>query len=128
MGHRSRPVTSRHDVVQRAEAFVSARIGESVSIGQLSRVVGVSERSLRNAFYDVRGMGPKRCIVRARLDEVRRALHDTGVTRGAVTTIAADHGFYELGRFASTYKAAFGETPSQTLRHRTSDAETAVAS
>ena len=82
----------------------------------LCQVAGVSERSLRNAFYDVRGMSPKRCAVRARLAEVRRALSDASGTRGAVTAIATDYGFFELGRFASTYKAMFGESPSATLR------------
>jgi AraC family ethanolamine operon transcriptional activator len=114
-------------VVQRAEAFLSARVTETVSIAQLSRVVGVSERSLRNAFYDVRGMSPKRCAVLARLNEARRALRDAGAARGAVTAIAMDYGFFELGRFAGTYKAVFGETPSETLRHSIG-VETAVAS
>jgi AraC family ethanolamine operon transcriptional activator len=103
-------------VVERAEAFLNARVGEPVSIAQLSRATGVSERSLRNAFYDVRGMSPKRSAVRTRLVEVRRALSDAHGTRGSVTTIATDYGFFELGRFAGTYKAAFGETPSETLR------------
>ena len=33
-----------------------------------------------------------------------------------VTRIATDHGFYELGRFASRYRAVYGERPSETLR------------
>jgi AraC family transcriptional regulator, ethanolamine operon transcriptional activator len=114
--HSTQPITSRRQVVERAEAFLSARIDEPVSIAQLCRVAGVSERSLRNAFYDVRGMSPKRWAVRNRLTEVRRALSDANGTRGAVTTIATDYGFFELGRFASTYKAVFGESPSATLR------------
>ena len=114
--HSPRPPASRQQVVERAEAFLIARIGEAVSIGDLCRAAGVSERSLRNAFYDVRGMSPKRCVVRARLAEVRRALSDAGGARGAVTTIATDYGFFELGRFAGTYKSMFGESPSDTLR------------
>ena len=114
--HSTPSITSRQQVVERAEAFLSTRIDKSVSIAQLCRVAGVSERSLRNAFYDVRGMSPKRWAVRTRLAEVRRALSDANGTRGAVTTIATDYGFFELGRFASTYKAVFGETPSATLR------------
>jgi transcriptional regulator GlxA family with amidase domain len=114
----SDPITSRRQVVERVEAFLSARIDESVSIARLCRVAGVSERSLRNAFYDVRGMSPKRCAMRSRLAEVRRALGDANGARGAVTTIATEYGFYELGRFANTYKLAFGESPSETLRSR----------
>ena len=114
--HSTEATASRRQVVDRAEALLRARVGEAVSIAQLCRVAGVSERSLRNAFYDVRGMSPKRWAVRTRLAAVRRALSDANGTRGAVTTIATDYGFFELGRFASTYKAAFGETPSATLR------------
>jgi transcriptional regulator GlxA family with amidase domain len=107
---------SRQQIVERAEAFLSARTGEPVSIVQLCRIVGVSERSLRNAFYTVRGMSPKRCAVRARLAEVRQALSVANGMRGAVTAIATDYGFFELGRFARRYKAVFGESPSATLR------------
>ena len=116
------PIASRQQVVERAEAFLSATIGEPVSIPQLSRVVGVSDRTLRNAFRALRGMSPKRCAVRARLAEARRALSVAGGTRGAVTSIATECGFFELGRFASNYKALFGESPSATLRgHREPD-------
>jgi transcriptional regulator GlxA family with amidase domain len=111
----SRPI-SRRQLVEQAEAFLRARPSEPVPIAQLCRVVGVSERSLRNAFYAVRGMSPKRSALRARLERVRRALRDADAARGAVTTIATDHGFFELGRFAAKYRAVFGETPSATLR------------
>jgi transcriptional regulator GlxA family with amidase domain len=114
-------------MVERAEAFMSARMGEPVSIRQLCRVVGVSERTLRNAVYHVRGLSPKRCAMRSRLAEVRRALTVAHGIRGAVTTIATDYGFFELGRFASAYKAAFGESPSATLR-RHDDRAASIAS
>jgi transcriptional regulator GlxA family with amidase domain len=51
-----------------------------------------------------------------RLQGVRNALIDDGVTSTTVTTVAAEYGFYELGRFAAIYKDAFGEAPSDTLR------------
>jgi transcriptional regulator GlxA family with amidase domain len=115
-------IPPRQDIVERVEAFLRANTGEAFSTALLCQVAGVSERSLRNAFYDVRGMSPKRCAVRARLAEVRSALSVANGARGAVTTIATDYGFFELGRFASTYKAVFGESPSATLRGRGSAA------
>ena len=61
-------------------------------------------------------MSPKRCMLAERLQNVRRALRQASTRHATVTTVATDHGFYELGRFAATYRQAFGETPSATLR------------
>ena len=79
-------------------------------------MVGISERGLRNAFYTVRGMSPKRAMLAERLRKVHRALARASFSRATVTAVATDHGFYELGRFAVTYRQVFGETPSETLR------------
>jgi AraC family ethanolamine operon transcriptional activator len=86
-----------------------------VTIAQLSAASGVSERSLRNAFYEVCAVGPKRYLRARSLHHVRRAL-TTGALGASVTNVATLHGFYELGRFAGEYRALFGEAPSQTLQ------------
>jgi transcriptional regulator GlxA family with amidase domain len=125
IGSSSRTTVSRRQIVEQVEAFLNARRSQTVPIAHLCHVVGVSERSLRNAFYDVRGMSPKQCVMRTRLDEVRRALRDA---RGNVTTIATNYGFFELGRFAGAYKAVYGETPSETLRRSATASEMARAS
>ena len=106
----------RRDVVERAEAYMRANLGAPVPLPELSRIVGVSERGLRNAFYCVRGMSPMRCLAAERLQGVRRALTDSDAKPVTVTSVATDYGFYELGRFAALYKEAFGEVPSETLR------------
>jgi AraC family transcriptional regulator, ethanolamine operon transcriptional activator len=109
-------MASRRDVVERAEAHMRAHLDAPVSISTLCRVLGCSERGLRNAFYCVRGMSPKRCLLAERLWRVRHALLNPSTEPITVTGVAADYGFYELGRFAATYKEAFGEAPSETLR------------
>jgi transcriptional regulator GlxA family with amidase domain len=103
-------------VVSRAEAYLRAHIGTRVSVARLSRVVGVSERSLRNAFYAVHGMGPKRWMLVERLAGVHRVLREDPSRAVKVTDVASDYGFSELGRFAVSYREAFGESPSATLR------------
>ena len=112
----SRPNPSRREIVERAEQLLRDRSAESLPIAHLSLLVGVSERGLRNAFNAVRGMSPKRFAIHDRLNEVRRALSDPRATNTTVTDVATEYGFFELGRFAGRYKAAFGETPSATLR------------
>ena len=110
-------IRARHAVVVAlAEAYWRAHPSTMVSLATVCRTVGLSERGLRNAFYSVRGMSPKRCMLAERLENARRALRRASTTHATVTTVATDHGFYELGRFAAAYRQAFGETPSATLR------------
>lgn len=114
-----RPVEAaacRRRIVSRAEEFFRCHVGEPVSIARLSSISGVSERSLRNAFYEVCMTSPKRYLRLLQLHQVRRALRAPG-DAATVTDVATLHGFFELGRFAGEYKALFGEVPSQTL-HR----------
>src|SRR5262245_42804399 len=87
---------SHRAAVERAEAYMRAH-AESTPVSELSRLVGLSERGLRDAFYDVRGMSPKRCLLAERLEGVRGALRDSSGGQITVTSIAADYGFYELG-------------------------------
>jgi AraC-like DNA-binding protein len=113
---------SRSRIVSRAEEFFRRHLSEGVSVVQLSTIAGVSERSLRNAFYDVYTTSPKRYLKLWQLHQVRRALRAAHVRTATVTEVATGHGFYELGRFAGAYKSLFGEAPSETLskaKHRT---------
>lgn len=107
---------SAQQVVARTEAYLRANLDGRVSLTELCRIVGLSERGLRNAFYRVHGVSPTRWIMGERLQGVRNALIDEAVPSTTVTSVAAEHGFYELGRFAAIYKDAFGEAPSDTLR------------
>ena len=107
---------SRRRLVQRAAEFLNNHAAEGVRIGELSRVAGVSERTLRKAFHTVHGVSPKQFDLRERLFGARRALCEVDAARKTVTTIACEFGFFELGRFSRAYKAAFGESPSQTIK------------
>jgi transcriptional regulator GlxA family with amidase domain len=113
---RPRVTALQQAAVERAEAYARAHMDPPVTIAALSSVLGMSERSLRNAFHTVRGMSPKRCLLADRLQAARRALGDAGENPVTVTGVATDYGFYELGRFSRAYRKAFGETPSDTLR------------
>jgi transcriptional regulator GlxA family with amidase domain len=110
---------ARRRLVQHAVEFLSSHAAEGVRIGELSRVAGVSERTLRKAFHTVHGLSPKQFDLRQRLFGARRALCHVDATRKTVTTIACEFGFFELGRFSRAYKAAFGESPSQTIKTHT---------
>jgi len=110
------PSPSHSQAVRRALSLVEAHAGEQLSIGELCRAAGVSERTLRNAFHDVHGLSPKQYLIRHGLEEARSALKLAHGARGAVTHVATEYGFFELGRFAGAYRHLFGELPSDTLR------------
>jgi transcriptional regulator GlxA family with amidase domain len=114
-------VSSRVRVVLEAESLLRGHFDHRITMSALSRSVGVSERTLRNAFADVHRESPKRYFLNERLRRAQQALSDVQGADASVTTIATHYGFYELGRFALQYKAMFGESPSHTLRkHRPS--------
>jgi transcriptional regulator GlxA family with amidase domain len=106
---------ARQAAVERIEAYLQAQAGATVPLADLCRLVGLSERSLRNAFYDVRGLGPKRSMVSERLHGAHQALREAAGRQITVTDVATGYGFFELGRFARAYREMFGEPPSATL-------------
>ena len=102
-------------LVQQAEALALASVDEPLHVSALCHVIGVSERTLRNAFHRVHGVPPCRHLRMLRLSNARGALLSADGTLAKVTEIALSFGFVELGRFSVEYKKAFGESPSQTL-------------
>ena len=117
-----RPVPSstqscaRKDLVARAVTLLHEHVAESFTMAELSRLAGVSERTLRGAFHDVLGVSPKQFAIGERLRAAHDALCAADPETTTVTDIATAHGFFELGRFAGRYRCAFGEVPSRTLR------------
>jgi len=107
---------SRRETVRRVEAYLRAHFDSPVRVSNLSRFAGLSERALRDAFYSVHGMSPKRWMLAERLKQVHSVLSGRESAPINVTGAATRYGFYELGRFAATYREAFGEVPSETLR------------
>lgn len=102
--------------VERVEAYLRTHLDTPVTVRILCAMAGMSERRLRDAFRRTRGTSPKRYLVAERLQAVRRVLSDRSVTPMTVTQAATSHGFYELGRFAVSYRSIYGEAPSETLR------------
>ncbi len=97
-----------------------------LSIRELSRLVGVSQRTLEHGFRERFDLTPHQYLTRCRLGLAREALSQANPTCGTVTDIAMRCGFYELGRFAGKYRKFFGELPSETLARRAGKRRTAI--
>jgi AraC-like DNA-binding protein len=108
----------RHDaIIARFEEFLEANPDRPLYLTEICAAIGVAERTLRAFCEEHLGMGPIRFLTLRRMHLVRRALLSAVPSTSTVTRIASDYGFWELGRFAVAYRALFGESPSETLRH-----------
>jgi AraC family transcriptional regulator, ethanolamine operon transcriptional activator len=104
------------DIVRAAEAHALSHVGEHVSVSDLCRVAGASERALEYAFREVMGLTPVAYLIRLRLHRVRQGLLAGTHASTTVTTEALNWGFWHFGEFSRAYKDCFGELPSDTLR------------
>ena len=111
----ARQAGTRSELVSRAVTLLRDHVNEPVTMVELSRQTGVSERTLRAAFHDVLGLSPKQYAIGQRLRAAHEALCAADPETTTVTDIATEYGFFELGRFAGRYRHTFGEAPSQTL-------------
>ena len=110
----------RHDaIIRRFEEFLEANLDRPLYLTEICAAIGVAERTLRASCEEHLGMGPIRFLTLRRMHLVHRALLSAVPSTTTVTRIATDHGFWELGRFAVAYRAAFGEPPSETLKRPT---------
>jgi AraC-like DNA-binding protein len=107
----------RHAVtVARFEQMVSACPDRLPPLATVCAALGVAHRTLRQCCHEHLGMGPSHYLLLRRLQRARDALRRAGSEMATVSGLARQHGFRELGRFAASYRALYGELPSTTLR------------
>lgn len=76
----------------------------------------MSVRGHQEAFRRTLDTTPMACLRQQRLERVREELLVTALGTVSVTEVTTRWGFIHLGRFAASYRAAFSENPSDTLR------------
>jgi len=86
-----------------------------LSVKELCRISGASERTLQYAFLERFSVSPKAYLQSVRFNKVRRELRNGDPHSTRVTDIANDWGFWHMGQFAADYRRYFGELPSKTL-------------
>ena len=99
------------------EEWIDAHLNEAITLGRLCEVAGVGGRCLQKSFIDRHGSSPMQYVTHQRLEATRaRLLKADGYVD--VTSVAMSCGFTHIGRFSTSYRQAFGESPSRTLRRR----------
>ncbi len=75
-----------------------------------------SERTLRRAFTEELGVGPKTYLNALRLNGAYRQLREADPSDTRVNDVAHRWGFWHMGQVAGDYRHLFGELPTRTLR------------
>lgn len=102
--------------LRRAIAFIEANAGSDVSMAGIAAAAHVSVRAVQLAFRQYLDTTPMAYLRRVRLGHARAALQSAAPGDTTVTRVAARWGYAQPSSFAAHYRAAYGESPSQTLR------------
>ena len=103
-------------IMVRFEEVLADHLSRPLQVPELCDRIVVSDRTLRSCCAEFLGMTPSHYVLLRRLKEVRLVLRDADPDKANVAEVANRFGFMQLGRFAGTYRATFGETPSTTLQ------------
>lgn len=106
---------SRRRIVGRARQYMQDHAHEVIAMPDICQAIGTSRRALQYAFEEVMQISPVTYLRTMRLNRVRSELRQCPAST-TVGDVAARWGFWHPSRFASEYKALFGELPSATRK------------
>ncbi|QIG42111.1 AraC family transcriptional regulator [Nocardioides anomalus] len=100
--------------VVRAVAYIETSAHTDITVADIAEAAHVTPRALQYGFRRQLGTTPMSYLRKVRLHHARAELlaADPATT---VAGVAGRWGFFNLGRFASYYRAEFGENPAHTL-------------
>jgi AraC-like DNA-binding protein len=103
-------------VIKRAVELLEERPTEPWTTVGLATELHLSARALQAGFKREVGMAPMAYLRMVRLRRAYAALREANPAENTVQAVALSLGLLHQGRFAASYRALFGETPSETLR------------
>jgi AraC family transcriptional regulator len=109
--HTDKPIP--HAKINLARAFLHEHYREAVTLSQIARAVGLSSVYLTQSFTRAYGVSMYRYVTRMRMAEAVSRIADCE----DLTDLALDLGFSSHSHFSSTFRSAFGCSPS-TVRER----------
>ena len=106
--------------LKRITEYISRHYKDKISVRNLSRANGMSERSLYLAFQKNFHIGPHGYIIKMRLSRASELL---GGTRLPIADIAYETGFYDSNQFCKLFRDAYQMTPRQYRKRKTEERE-----
>ena len=95
---------------------VEADPTRDLTLTEMARIAAVSVRTLQELYRRHLDTTPTEHLRHTRLARTYQQLQASDPTETTVGAVARRSGFIHFGRFASAYRARFGELPSATLR------------
>jgi len=112
--------TTKIDSLASALKCMDSHLSDHFGVAEIARELNISRCSLQTLFTNYFGLSPLKFINLRRMNLVREALRHCDPESTSIANIAAQHGFWHLGRFAGNYRELFGELPSETFSRKDS--------
>ena len=113
-------IEDRHDAhpltLRRAAAFIEENAHRPITVADVASAATVTVRAVQLAFRRHLDTTPLAYLRRVRLEHAHRDLLAADPALETVTAVAYRWGFASASKFAAEYRAAYGVTPSRTLR------------
>jgi AraC-like DNA-binding protein len=108
--------TARGGVIRRAVDLMEERPAEPWTTVGLATELHLSVRALQAGFKRELGVAPTAYLRLVRMRRAHALLKESSPSETTVHAVALSLGLVHQGRFARSYRAMFGEMPSETLR------------
>lgn len=115
--------TSRQ--IMKAVDFMRASMHQPLTLSEVAEATGISVRSLQYGFRRFRNITPLAYLREIRLEAAQAEL-SSPLNMLSIKDVALKWGFTHMGHFAARYRAAYGETPSETARLGRAEASSAL--
>lgn len=100
---------------RRALAYIEARLGSKVAIGDIADRVALSQSHFRRAFKRSLGSSPRAYVAMRRVERAKTMMAST---RDGLTDIALDCGFTDQSHFNRSFRRIVGVSPGLWRRNR----------
>lgn len=91
-------------------AYINQHYFEKVTLSEIAKTVGISEREATRCFQKNIGQSPMEYLIKYRLNQSKKLLLETGMT---ITDICQRCGFSDSAYFGKVFRKYYGMTPSE---------------
>jgi transcriptional regulator GlxA family with amidase domain len=94
--------------LKRAVDYIDANLSDTLSLGELAAVVGLTRMHFAAQFRSATGLRPREYLLRRRVERAQELLRHS---RATVMNVALRVGFQDQSHFTATFKRFVGQPP-----------------